>query len=457
MRALPVIVACAFVSTCSQRPPLLEQIMDLGELRVVTRNNPTAYYEGSGGPTGPEYDLVRLFAEKLGVQLAIYTTDTLQEILPEVASGTAHLAAAGLAATDERKRWLTFGPAYREVRQQLIYRLGTPKPKHLKDLLDRHIEVTEGSADVTTLREIRQRYPELAWVENPHTESAALLERLAKGEIELTIVDSTEFAIARNYHPELRVAMDLSEPQSLAWAFLNDADTSLRNEAHAFFVGLEQSGELGALVHRYYGHTGKFDYVGTRSFLRHVESRLPRYRGWFEEAAAVNEQDWRLIAAIGYQESHWKPSAVSPTGVRGIMMLTRTTARQMGIDNRVDPKNSIFGGARYFSHVKIRIPEAIAEPDRTWFALAAYNVGLGHVEDARFLTEMHGRDPNRWIDVRDHLPLLGQRKWYKQLKRGYARGWEPVLYVDNIRSYYDILQWVTTEEEDIPPPRPDRI
>jgi len=448
LRALPFIVACVFISTCSQRPPILEQIKELGELRVVTRNSPTAYYQGSHGPTGPEYDLVRLFAERLGVELAIYTTKTLQEILPEVDSGKAHLAAASLTATDERSKWLTFGPAYQEVTQQLVYRLGTPKPQHLEDLLDRHIEVIAGSADAETLREIRHEYPELAWVENPHTESAELLERLAKGEIELTIVDSTEFAIARNYHPELRVAMDLSEAESLAWAFVNDNDKSLRNEVSAFFAGLERSGELQALAHRYYGHRGKFDYVGTRSFMRHVQSRLPRYRGWFEQAAAVNRQDWRLIAAIGYQESHWMPSAVSPTGVRGIMMLTQTTARQMGIDNRIDPRKSIFGGAQYFSHVKARIPEAVAEPDRTWFALAAYNVGLGHVEDARYLTEMHGRDPDKWIDVREHLPLLGQSKWYKQLKRGYARGWEPVLYVDNIRSYYDILQWVTTAEEE---------
>ena len=208
---------------------------------------------------------------------------------------------------------------------------------------------------------------------------------------------------------------------------------------------------------RYYGHTKKYDYVGTRNFIRHYESRLPRYRTMFEEAGAAWGVDWRLLAAIGYQESHWRAQAVSPTGVRGIMMLTQATADYLGIDNREDPLASIVGGAQYFARQTERVADTVAEPDRTWMALAAYNVGFNHLKDARMIVESQGGDPDTWIDVRAALPLLAQRKWYSQLPYGYARGWEPVLYVNNIRAYYNILQWLTDQDgtADEEPPEPN--
>jgi membrane-bound lytic murein transglycosylase F len=203
-----------------------------------------------------------------------------------------------------------------------------------------------------------------------------------------------------------------------------------------------------AQVHdRYYGYTKKFDYVGTRNFIRHFENRLPRYREMFENAGEEWGVDWRLLAAIGYQESHWRSQAVSPTGVRGIMMLTLDTAAYLGLDDRLDPKTSIFGGAQFYARQTERVADSVPEPDRTWMALAAYNVGFNHIKDARTIVEIQGGDPDTWVDMSDALPLLSQRKWYSQLPFGYARGWEPVLYVNNIRAYYNILKWLTEKEE----------
>jgi membrane-bound lytic murein transglycosylase F len=174
----------------------------------------------------------------------------------------------------------------------------------------------------------------------------------------------------------------------------------------------------------------------------------------FRKYAKKYDLDWRMLVAIGYQESLLNPDAVSPTGVRGLMMLTRKTAKEMGIKNRLDPENSIKGGAKYFDITRKSIPDEVKEPDRTWFALAAYNVGFYHLEDARIITEKRGLDPNKWLDVKTSLPLLAQRKWYKDTKYGYARGWEPVRYVENIRSYYDILR---RDDEAVDPalPEPD--
>ena len=217
--------------------------------------------------------------------------------------------------------------------------------------------------------------------------------------------------------------------------------------ADEFLIKSEREGLLARVHDSYYGHTKKYDYVGTRNFIRHYESRLPRYRAWFEQAGADWDVDWRLLAAIGYQESHWRSQAVSPTGVRGLMMLTEATADYLGIDDRTDPHMSIMGGAQYFARQTERVADTVGEPDRTWMALAAYNVGFNHIKDARMIVEWQGGDPDNWIDISNALPLLAQRKWYSQVPYGYARGWEPVLYVNNIRAYYNILRWLTEQEE----------
>jgi len=218
---------------------------------------------------------------------------------------------------------------------------------------------------------------------------------------------------------------------------------------------MKANGHLAQLVERYYGHVGDFDYVGNRIFRCHIYSRLPEYRPVFEQAAAATGLDWRLLAAVAYQESHWDPNAVSPTGVRGIMMLTRATARHLGIEKRTDPIQSIQGGARYLRKQIDKIPDRIPEPDRTWLALASYNIGFGHLEDARIITQRRSGNPDSWMDVKESLPLLRNPKWYKKTRYGYARGNEAAIYVENIRSYYQILLWVTDDrpkpENPVPP------
>ena len=177
-----------------------------------------------------------------------------------------------------------------------------------------------------------------------------------------------------------------------------------------------------------------------RRFYHHIETRLPKYRQQFENVARAYEISWTLLAAQAYQESRWDRYAVSPTGVRGIMMLTRDTASSLGIQNREDPTNSIEGGARYFQSLEKRLPRHVGKADRTWIALAAYNVGMGHVKDAQRLARRMGKNPHSWNDLKTMLPLLAQKPYYETLQYGYARGWEPVRYVKRIRAYYALLE-----------------
>ena len=186
--------------------------------------------------------------------------------------------------------------------------------------------------------------------------------------------------------------------------------------------------------------TPQLPYLEEKVFLRHVQSRLPRYKAAFQKEAQRRGISWKLLASQAYQESRWNPRAVSPTGVRGIMMLTRNTSSSYGIRNRLDPQASIHGGARHLSRLLRQLPPEVTEPDRTWIALAAYNVGMGHVKDARMLAKRLGKDPNRWSALKEVLPLLAEKEYYQTLPHRYARGWEPVQYVRRIRGYWALLE-----------------
>ena len=269
--------------------------------------------------------------------------------------------------------------------------------------------------------------------------------------IDYTIANSEEIKVNQRFYPELRVAFSLAQDQPVSWAFTQLADDlSLINEANKFLAYYKKTHQFTILNERYYGHISKFDYVDTKVFQRHIQSRLPKFQPWFEKAGADQQLDWNLLAAISYQESHWIIDATSPTGVRGLMMLTNATASDLGVNNRLSPYQSIFGGAEYYKTLHQRLPEEINEPDRSYFALAAYNMGYGHVIDARKLCKKRGLDNTKWANLKQILPLLQRAKWYEQTRYGYARGNEALKYVKNIRKYYDILKWQNEEKKQKP-------
>lgn len=431
---VPLAAAVALVGFA--RPPdTVARIISSGELVVATRPGPTTYYEGDRGASGFEYDLARMFADYLGVKLRIVVANDADAALAMVAHKQAQLAAAAIAVNGDRATRVRFGPSYYEITQQLVYRNGQRPPRAVGDIATQSVALT---CEPGRLKRLVEQYPAVDWRQEDTT-TDTLLNRLSRADLPYAVLYSNEVEANQAHFPELRVAFDLTEPESLAWAFPKDRDDSLLEAARSFFAMLEEDGELDALRERYYGRAGDFDYVGVRRFLRHVDQRLPLYLNSFRTAAATLDNDWRLLAAIGYQESHWNPNAVSPTGVQGIMMLTNRTATELGIEDRIDPHSSITGGARYLGQILRALPEDIAGPDRIWFAIAAYNIGVGHVEDARDITRQRGGDPNKWFAVKDSLPLLTEKQWYQGTRYGYAPGNEAVRYVKNIRNYYDLL------------------
>lgn len=425
-------------------PTTLERVKAAGELRVVTRNSPATYFEDRNGETGFEYELVKRFAESLGVELKIETADNLNDLFLRLQSKDGPvLSAAGLVASPGRDASAEFSHAYLEVTPQVIYRHGMPRPRSPKDLLGKRIVVLKGSSHAEQLATLKLQYPQLTWEESDAEEVVDLLRMVDEGEIDLTLADSNELAMNQVYFPKVRVAFDLGDSTSVSWAVAPGEDHSLLDEVNKFLDTAKENGTLQRLKERYYGHVDVLGYVGAYTFARHLQERLPRYEQSFQQSAKKETLDWRLLAAMGYQESLWQPDATSKTGVRGLMMLTQNTAQAMGVVNRLDAKQSIRGGAKYIAKIKQELPDSILDPDRTWFALAAYNIGGAHLIDARKLAKAEGLNPDKWLDVKKMLPRLSQKKWYSKTRYGYARGGETVHFVQNIRRYYDILTWVT--------------
>lgn len=446
-RPLPVtfsilltVLGAMVIGGCS-RPDTLATVKTEGVLHVITRNAPSIYYEDREGPTGFDYELARHFADHLGVELRVRLAEGNSEILEVLDNGYAHIGFTGLSADrdwGDRFRSLGNGLTTESV---VIYHRGLDQPDSVADLIAQQvrIHVAAESNHLPHLQQMQKEHPELEYQAHKGIDAAGILERVESGEFPAAVVDANELALNHVFYPNVKRAFSVSDQEAIAWLFPATNDGTLYKEARVFLYKIERDGTLAHLRERFYGHLGQLGYVGALTFEEHVRERLPQYEETFRDSGEETGIDWRLLAAIGYQESNWRRNAISSTGVRGLMMLTQTTAEHIGIDNRLNPEQSIKGGARYFRQVHRMIPEDIPEPDRTWFALASYNVGYGHLEDARRLAQASGSNPDRWLDVKEYLPLLSQKAWYSKTRHGYARGHEPVIYVQNIRRYYDVL------------------
>ncbi len=438
--------ALLFIYSGEDRPTTLEQVVQRGSLTVLTRNGASSYYLGADGPTGPEYELAHAFSEYLGVELEIEVADAFSRLRTDLNDGRAEFIAANLSRTRRRATDFNFGPDYLETEILAVTRRDDRQPESLAGLAGLNVMVLAGSSYEEALEDAAGTTPGLDWEARSDVGIEDLLLAVSDGAIDVTLVDSNIFSINRSFYPRLDTAFTLPGTIPHAWAFRPGADDSLAQKARTFFLQSRLNGSLDAVMEHFYVESERLNQFDMFHFLERVRDRLPSLIGAFREAGDLYGIDWRLLAAVGYQESHWDPEASSRTGVRGIMMLTEQTAEQLGVADRLDPYQSIDGGARYISRLRDRLPDRIPAADRMWMALAAYNMGMGHLRDARRLTEKLGRDPDRWQEVRQALDLLSQEKWFGQTRHGYARGFEAKQFVANIRRYHDILTWMDTRE-----------
>lgn len=444
-----------FLAACDEQSKTSEEIKARGELRFITRNSPTTYYLGRSGPRGFEYDLASLLAEELGVDLVVTTAFSLDELFNALERGEADIAGAGLTLTQARKKYFASTQSYAKQIPQVVYKVGRKKPRKLEDLADQSLAVLAGSSHEELLETLRKEGLDwLEWESVDGSDTGALLTRVNADRSDLAIVDSRDFFIQQNLVPRLEVAFDLATEEDIVWYLPHSArDTQLLETINEFLQRRQTDESIMQIERRYFDRDEDISRIDSQTFVGKVRRDLSSYQQLIEIVAREQKIPWELLAAISYQESHWDPEATSRTGVRGMMMLTLATAEEMDVDDRTDPAESLRGGARYFKKLRQRLPDDILEPDRSWLALAAYNIGMGHLEDARVLTERRGGDPHLWNDIMDTLPLLEEPKHYRTLRYGYARGMEAVRYVQNIRHYYNILRWQTARAERPEAPR----
>ncbi len=424
------------------RPP-----RETGELVILTVQGATTLQKNPGGykarddekGAGYEHDLAMLFARELGARATFRVLPSHAKLLEAMELGQGHIAASQLAQTEALRARFAFGPSYKSVQYQLVHRKAEIRPRNLGDLNNKKIAVIAGTPAHEILQNLLSTHPGLQIEALPEQQDDVLLRQVESRQVDFALYDALGFSVNRRLHPDLAAAFNVGPELKVAWAFSKAADEDLKQSARLFFDKVRANGTLARVRDRYFGHTERIQPVDSEVLLARIRSVLPKLRPFFHEAEEITGIEWRLLAAIGYQESHWDPNATSPTGVRGLMMLTEDTADRMKVKNRLDPRDSIQGGAKYLALLRDTVPSRIPEPDRTWLALAAYNQGYGHLEDARILTQRMRLNADSWLDVRKTYPLLRDPQHYEAMKYGFCRGDEAVHFVESVRNYYDII------------------
>jgi len=427
-----VLVVLSLLLGCEQTP-LLQRLQARGYLHIATVSGPLSCYLGEKGAAGLEYELASRFAKSQGLRPLFTVYPNRNTAIHAVKTGREDMAAGFILPSTQHQTVTYLSDPLLATKPQFARTMG-------KNAFN---PAAAGNVDMVVaadsyLSELLAR-KQLPGIPLPGLSEELILAGVDAGAYGHTLSTTAQLLAHANQLPDLVPGISLDEDATVHWLFNRSFDDSLRDAANRFLAAQRHNGKLQQLRERYIDKLPKRNYVTRRDFWQHVKKRLPAYAHLFKQAEKETGIDWRLLAAIGYQESHWNPGAASPTGVRGIMMLTKATAKQQRISNRLDPKQSILGGARHLLWMEKRIPERIRGDDLLWFTLASYNIGYGHLEDARILTQRENADPDSWEAVKLRLPLLSKKKYYATLKHGRARGREPVSYVENIRYYYRLL------------------
>ena len=425
------------------RSATLTKIKDGGVLNVVLLNSASTYFIGSDGPKGFEYDLLNAYSKHLGVKLNITTVNTTKEALEFSKDPQIHIISAALSKTKEREKIYNFGPSYFEAQEQVVCHkkllVDGKFPSSVDDLAKLKISVGTDTGYSETIESLKTQGFDINATYTSDYSTEELIAQVDSNEIDCTILDANIYVLNQRYFSNIALAFDVSNRVQQAWILTREIP-ELKEDMYSWLNTFTQSGDMTKLKDHYYSYVLFFDYYDTAIFSERIKSRLPQFEKYFQEASLKYQIPFSVLAALSYQESHWDPNAKSNTGVQGLMMLTQKTAEGLGIKDRTNPKESIFGGTKHLYDMKQAIPQEIAGEDRLKFALAAYNIGLGHILDAQKLAQQIGLNQNSWTDLKKVLPLLSQKKHHKTLKHGYARGSEAVKYVDAVYDYMNILQ-----------------
>jgi membrane-bound lytic murein transglycosylase F len=435
-----VMLPSLFLSGCERTNPrgLLDEIIQDGEITMITRNDADCYYSYRNKPMGFEYDLAKAFAEYLGVRLKVRTADTWKSMQTALHKNEAAFIAANIPISDQSSKEILFSNGYLEIQQHLITHRDNSWAGGLDDLGGNNIHVSIGSIYHDHLKSLKRQGYDLKIKLHINAQAEELIRQVAAGKLESTVAPTNvALRIRRHYH-QVMISEPISPAFFLGWAVKKDS-RKLLNQINSFFSEIQKNGVFDKIYERYYADLEPLDYMDLSMFHFRMKTRFAPFKKIVQRAAEKNNLDWRLIAAQMYQESQFDPGAQSDAGAFGLMQLTSSTAESLKIGNVLNPEQNIAAGVRYLRRLYDHF-SGIPEEDRLFTALAAYNAGIGHILDARNLARKLKLSPDKWTSMVEVLPLLQQRAYYKHTRHGYCRGSETVKYIEQISAYYDILK-----------------
>jgi len=417
------------------------RILQNNEIKIVTRFGPSDYYEIKSEENGYTYDVMKGFADFIGVKLTVITMDSLEDAINALNNREVDIL-ANMGITNNVKT----SYAYNKVNQYIVYNSKyTAKPNEINDLNGNDIEIIDSIIIKNNLDSFLKSI-DMNLIISKEKNIDEIINLIKDNKVKYTVLNNNELAIFNKYFPEIKIGFTIGENIPSTWAIPENTNHQLEEKLSEYFTQILKTNKLKKFYTKHF--TGKLQYtfVGTRSFLADFLNVFPLYEFYFKKYAKLYNHDWRLLASIGYQESKWDKDAVSYTGVRGLMMLTKNTSKEMNVEDREDPIQSIEGGAKYLKKMLRSLPDNINNDDKIWYAIASYNIGFRHIEDAMKMADNEGVDSGNWYLLEPYILRLSQSKYYKNTKYGYARGWETLKYVQNIRQYYDILVFLDSQD-----------
>jgi membrane-bound lytic murein transglycosylase F len=414
-------------------------------LRVLTRNNAATYFLWRGELLGFEYELIHAFAKKHGLRIKMVVPPSRDDLLPWLLDGKGDIIAASLTATQSRKdRGVVFSQKTNKVSEQLVARSNESKIKSIQDLVGRKIFVRRSSSYWQTIRNLINAGIDIRLREVPESlETEEIIAKVASGEYDLSVADSHILDIELTWRDDVEAALDLGKPVLHGWA-MRQSDKILHAEVNSFLKKEYRGLFYNILQQKYFKTSHKIKRRLEQRVDKSTGGDLSPYDTLVKKYSKKHDFDWRLIVSQMYQESQFDPKAKSWVGALGLMQVMPRTAREMNISNLEEPENGMRAGVQYMAWLWQRFEPELDIKDRYWFALAAYNAGLGHVRDARRLAKKQGWKANRWFDnVEKAMLLLSKRQFSRHARHGYVRGREPVNYVRNIQNRYQAYLQLT--------------
>ncbi len=418
-----------------------------------TRVSLLSYFHTGEAVVGYEYQLLKAFCEAHQLRLEPIIYQNNGTMFNDLNAGKLDLAGGHLTITDERKKDYDFTLPISQTAVNLITHYEYRNMTSAADFNHHKGIIIANSSYEEDLIQLENFNPTNLQTTDQYS-LFELISQINSKEIDYTFGDSEIINIYQYFIPGLYQPIQLSTLDDTAFMLPKQRSVQLAEVLDAFIEQAETSGLLTQLKNEIVTHLPEIDTANTVTFFDKIQTAWPKIKDLVFDVAAEHDFDPAMLAAISYQESHWNSDAVSISGVKGLMMLTASTAQEMGVEDRTDPLQSLVGGIKYFRLMHNKIPERIAEPDKTLFALAAYNIGYGHLEDARVLAQKGGSNPDSWLEVEPFLAQLNNPTLAHELKYGNADGKTAVIYVNNIMTFKQLMNWKINKEETSNPTTP---